>query len=170
MQPSLRSSIPGRIVMCSVLPWLVLIAAALVQTFAGTGKTGASATYSHRVLRVVIPYRAAHEGSGRLRVEVVDPEDRVIVQTERPDEVVKGSSQLKAELKLDKLLALEELVWHRVRYGFRYDDPKVESLGGRGVDLERVVSVSVGRLGLQRRLRKTRCSLRPDLCPSTDAS
>ena len=130
MQPSLRNNIPGRIVTCAVLAWLVLMAAALVQTFAGAGKTGASATYSHGVLRVVIPYRAAHEGSGRLRVEVVDPEDRVIGQIERSDEVVKGSSQLKAELKLDKPLALEELVWHRVRYGFRYDDPKVESLEG----------------------------------------
>jgi hypothetical protein len=112
------------------LAWLVLMAAALVQTFAGAGKTGASATYSHGVLRVVIPYRAEHEGSGRLRVDVVDPEDRVIGQIERPDELAKGSSQLKAELKLDKPLALEELVWHRVRYGFRYDDPKVESLEG----------------------------------------
>ena len=73
MQPSLRNNIPGRIVMCSVLAWLVWMAAALVQTFAGAGKTGASATYSHGVLRVVIPYRAAHEGAGRLRVEVVDP-------------------------------------------------------------------------------------------------
>jgi hypothetical protein len=82
------------------------------------------------VLAWGVASRAAHEGSGRLRVEVVDPEDRVIGQTERPGEVVKGSSQLKAELKLDKPLALEELVWHRVRYGFRYDDPKVESLEG----------------------------------------
>ena len=130
MLPSLRNNIPGRIVMCSGLASLVLMAAALVQTFAGAGNTGPSATYSHGVLRVVIPYRAAHEGSGRLRVEVVDPEDRVIGQIERPDEVIKGSSQFKAQLKLDKPLAMEELVWHRVRYGFRYDDGKVESLEG----------------------------------------
>jgi hypothetical protein len=63
MQPSLRNNIPDRIVTCSVLAWLVLMAGALMQTFAGAGKTGASASYSHGVLRVVIPYHAAHQGS-----------------------------------------------------------------------------------------------------------
>jgi A-macroglobulin complement component/alpha-2-macroglobulin family protein/carboxypeptidase family protein/MG2 domain-containing protein/A-macroglobulin receptor len=128
MRPRFRKHSPSRILACSVFVLSVLTVATLVQTFAGADKTGPSATYSHGVLRVVIPCRAAHVGSGRLRVEVVDPEDRVIGQMERPAEVLKGSSQWKAELKLDKPLALEELVWHRLRYDFRYDDPKVENL------------------------------------------
>jgi hypothetical protein len=130
MPPGLRKHSSSRIVACSVLLLSALMVAALVQTFAGAEKTGPSATYSHGVLRVVIPCRAAHVGSGRLSVEVVDPEDRVIGQMERPAEVLKGSSQWKAEVKLDKPLALEELVWHRLRYDFRYDDPKVENLQG----------------------------------------
>jgi hypothetical protein len=128
MRPRLRKHSPSGILACSVFVLSVLTVATLVQTFAGADKTGPSATYSHGVLRVVIPCRAAHVGSGRLRVEVVDPEDRVVGQMERPGEVLKGSSQWKAELKLDKPLALEELVWHRLRYDFRYDDPKVENL------------------------------------------
>jgi hypothetical protein len=130
MQPNLRKEIPSRIVTCSVFVLFVLMLGALLQTFGGTEKTEASATYSHGVLRVVIPYRAAQAGSGLLTVKVLDPEDYVIGQMERPAEVVKGSSQLKAELKLDKPLALDELVWHRVVYGFLYDDAKLEKLEG----------------------------------------
>src|SRR5205807_8801033 len=42
----------------------------------------------------------------------------------------KGASRFRAEMKLDKAVPLDELVWHRVRYAFRYDDTKVETLEG----------------------------------------
>jgi hypothetical protein len=63
-------------------------------------------------------------------VEVLDPEDHVVGQVEKSAEVVNGASQWKAELKLDKPVALDELVWHRVRYGFVYNNAKVEKLQG----------------------------------------
>ena len=47
--------------------------------------------------------------------------------------MLKGASQFNAEMKLDKPVALDELVWHRVRYEFRYDDRKSENLAERGV-------------------------------------
>ena len=44
--------------------------------------------------------------------------------------MVKAASQFRAELKLDKPVPLDELVWHRMRYEFRYDDTKVRTLEG----------------------------------------
>jgi hypothetical protein len=121
---------PKRIVVSVVSLLLVLMAAALVKTFAGAEKTGEWATYSHGVLLVVIPYHAAQAGAGRLTAEVLDPENHVIGRTEKTVEVVKGASRFRAEMKLVKAVPLDELVWHRVRYEFRYDDTKVETLEG----------------------------------------
>jgi hypothetical protein len=130
MWSDFRKTPPERIVVSVVALLVVLMAAALVKTFAGAEKTAEWATYSHGVLRVVIPYRAARAGAGRLTVEVLDPENHVIGRTEKTVEVVKGGSRFRAEMKLEKAVPLDELVWHRVRYEFRYDDTKVETLEG----------------------------------------
>jgi hypothetical protein len=130
MWSNFRKTPPERIVVSVVSLFVVLMAAALVKTFAGAEKTGEWATYSHGVLRVVIPYRAAQAGEGRLTVEVLNPENYVIGRTEKTVEVVKGASRFRAEMKLDKAVPLDELVWHRVRYEFRYEDTKVETLAG----------------------------------------
>ena len=130
MWSNFQKTSPERIVVSVVSLLVVLMAAALVKTFAGAEKTGEWATYSHGVLRVVIPYRAAQAGAGRLTVEVLDPENHVIGRTEKTVEVVKGASRFRAEMKLDKTVPLDGLVWHRVRYEFRYDDTKVETLEG----------------------------------------
>ena len=68
MWSSFRKTPRERIVVSVVSLLLVLMAAALVKTFAGTENTGEWATYSHGVLRLVIPYRAAQAGPGRLTV------------------------------------------------------------------------------------------------------
>jgi hypothetical protein len=130
MWSNFRKTPPERIVVIVASLLFVLMAAAWVKTFAGAEKTGEWATYSHGVLRVVIPYRAAQAGAGRLTVEALDPENHVIGRTEKTVEVVKGASRFRAEMKLDKAVPLDELVWHRVRYEFRYDDTKVETLEG----------------------------------------
>jgi uncharacterized protein YfaS (alpha-2-macroglobulin family) len=130
MWPNFRKTSPERIVAGVVSLLVVLLAAALVKTFAGAEKTGEWATYSHGVLRVVIPYRAAQAGAGRLTAEVLDPENRVIGRMEKTVDAVKGASRFRAEMKLDKAVPLDELVWHRLRYEFRYDDTKVETLAG----------------------------------------
>ncbi len=130
MWSNFRKTSPEIIVVSVVCLLVVLMATALVKTFAEAEKTGEWATYSHGVLRVVIPYRAAQAGAGRLTAEVLDPENHVIGRTEKSLEVVKGASRFRAEMKLDKAVPLDELVWHRVRYEFRYDDTKVETLWG----------------------------------------
>src|SRR6267378_268698 len=130
MWSNFRKTPTERIVVSVVSLLVVLMAAALVNTFAGAEKTGEWATYSHGVLRVVIPYRAAQAGAGRLTAEVLDPENHVIGRTEKIIEVVNCASRFRAEMKLDKAVPLDELVWHRVRYEFRYDDTRMETLEG----------------------------------------
>jgi uncharacterized protein YfaS (alpha-2-macroglobulin family) len=130
MQPNVRKTTLERILAGAVSALVVLLAAGLVKTFAGGDKSGEGATYSHGVLRVVIPFRAVQAGAGRLTVEVLDPENRIIGRTERPAEVARGASQFIAEVKLDEPVPLDELVWHRVRYTFRYDDSRVKTLEG----------------------------------------
>lgn len=130
MCPKVQKTFWARVFASGSFVLVVLMATALVKTFAGAEKTGEWATYSHGVLRVVIPLRAAQAGAGRLTVEVLDPENRVIGHTERPAEVARGASQFRAEMKLDKAVPLDQLVWHRVRYEFRYEDTKVETLEG----------------------------------------
>jgi len=108
------------------IPALLLIASTVaVQQFqAAGGERGASAIFSHGVLRLTLPYDTAHAGSGQLTVEVLDPEDRVIGRAERPVDVAKGKGYWHEEIKLSKPLGVDELVWHRVRYGFEYADDK----------------------------------------------
>lgn len=130
MQPNVRKTTLKRILAGAVTTLMVLLAAGLGKTFAGGEKSGERATYSHGVLRVVIPFHAVQPGAGRLTVEVLDPENHLIGHTERPAEVARGASQFRAEMKLDKPVPLDELVWHRVRYEFRYDDSKVKTLEG----------------------------------------
>src|SRR3984885_4205831 len=130
MWSNFRKSQRERIVVSVFSLLVALMAAALVKTFAGAEKTGEWATYSHGMLRLVIPYRAAQAGAGRLIVEILDPENHVIGRTEKTVELVKGASRFRAEMKLDKTVPLDELVWHRVRYEFHYDDTKVETLEG----------------------------------------
>jgi uncharacterized protein YfaS (alpha-2-macroglobulin family) len=130
MWSNFQKTTPVRIVVSVVSLLVLLMTAALVKTLAEAEKKGEWATYSHGVLRVAIPYRAAQAGAGRLTVEALDPENHVIGRTEKTLEVVKGASRFRAEMKLDKAVPLDELVWHRVRYEFRYDDTKVETLEG----------------------------------------
>ena len=130
MWPNFQKTSGQRILLSTFSAFAVLMTAAFVRTFSGAEKAGEWATYSHGVLRVVIPYRAAQAGSGRLTVEVLDPENHIIGRAEKLADVTKGASRFRAEMKLDKAVPLDELVWHRARYEFRYDDAKVEPLEG----------------------------------------
>ena len=82
------------------------------------------ATYSQGLLRVTIPYEALHAGAGQFTVEVLNPEDQVLGHTEQRVEVTARNGHLQSEVKLEKPLGVDDLVWHRVRYRFAYDDAK----------------------------------------------
>ena len=89
-----------------------------------------SVTYAHDTLRVAIPYDLARSGAGRLTIEVLDPEDRVLGQTERQVDVSAGKGTWREELKLAKAIAMDDLVWHRLRYRFQYEDRKDAGVEG----------------------------------------
>ena len=88
------------------------------------------ATYSQCRLRVTVPYYALHAGSGQFTVEVLNPEDEVLGRAEQRVEITEKRGQLLSEVKLEKPLALDDLVWHRVRYRFEYDDAKKAAVEG----------------------------------------
>ena len=87
-------------------------------------------TYSRGTLHVTIPYRAPRSGDGKLSVEVLDPEDKVLGRSETQVAIGKGHGRWQQEIKLDKTLSMDDLVWHRVRYRYEYDDGKASALEG----------------------------------------
>jgi len=58
------------------------IAVVLVEPFQAAKGNTAVVTYTHGVLYVTIPYHAVHSGDGKLTVEVLDPEDKVLGRAE----------------------------------------------------------------------------------------
>src|SRR5260370_34106346 len=65
-----------------------------------------------------------------MTMEVLDPEDKVVGRVERRAEVAEGTGRWQEQIKLEKPLALDDIVCHRVRYHFEYSDQKNEALEG----------------------------------------
>ena len=111
---------------------MFLVSLGIVESFQGTTAEGksASVTYSNGVLNVTIPYQAAHAGTGQLTVEVLNPEDEVLGRVERRVAAVDGAGWWQDEIKLTKALAVEDLVWHRLRYRFVYSGGREDAIEG----------------------------------------
>src|SRR5258705_10281358 len=117
---------------------LVIVSVVIVQSFQPTqaaNSTATVATYSHGTLRVTISYQAAHAGAGQLIVDVLDPEDGVVGRAERPVDVPEGTGSWQEALNLTKEIAVDDLVWHRLRYRFTYSN-------GKNAPIENTESVS----------------------------
>src|SRR5579859_1281748 len=110
--------------------FVVIAAAVVLQAFYPAGGETAGATYSHGILHVAIPYRAIHAGAGQLVVEILDPEDQVLGRAQRNVDVAEGKGWWQEEIKLDKPLPLDDVVWDRMRYRFEYRDGKDAALEG----------------------------------------
>lgn len=103
--------------------FLVLVFAMLFASRepARTPETGSlSAAYSHGVFRASMPYDANRSGAGYLTIEILDPNEAAIGHITKAVEARAGGGVWRAELPLDKPIAAEDLVWHRLRYRFRY--------------------------------------------------
>jgi len=124
MEPSLSKQTGIRICFGFVAAVLVWGAVLLTQPFLGADGASGTATYSHGILHLAIPYHADHHGTGKLTAEILDPEDHVLGKIEKSLEVAEGSSLWKEQVRLDKPLPLDELVWNRVRYRFQYQDTR----------------------------------------------
>ena len=88
------------------------------------------ATYTHNALHLTIPFRDAAPGPGNLTVEVLDPDDHILGRTEKHLELTTGSGQWTGQVKLDKPIALEDLVWERAHYRLDYDNGKPSAFEG----------------------------------------
>jgi hypothetical protein len=124
---------PARIaaVIFAVLVSLTIAAFVGMQSFqASSGTPSSAATYSRGLLHLTISYHAAQAGSGQLTMEVLDPEDNVLGRAGRHVDVAEGQGRWQDEIKLEKPLPLDDLVWHRVRYRFEYDDKGTAALEG----------------------------------------
>ncbi len=111
---------------------LALASALLVQSDQpeqSAAAPGCSATYAHGVLRATIPY-ARQRGEGRLVVEILNPEDEVVGRAERLRVAAGGSGAWQVEVHLAKPLAVEDLVWHRLRYRFTAAGAKEPAVEG----------------------------------------
>ena len=113
-----------------VIPFLVVAAVLFVRPFQAANDQTPVATYSSGVLHLSVPYQAAHAGAGSLTLEILDPEDLVVDRSERHVEVAEGKGQWQEDIRLGKPLALDELVWHRLRYRFEYGDKRDAVLEG----------------------------------------
>ena len=104
---------------------LVIAAAVTLQSFqAANAANGDSveATYLHGVLHVTVPYDLPRAGAGQLTAEVLDPEDRLLGRLEQQVSATAGKGLWQGDLKLAKAVGTEDLVWHRLRYRFAYND------------------------------------------------
>src|SRR5262249_38970061 len=70
-----------------------------------------TAFYSHGILHLALPYQGKQAGTGRLLVEVLDPEDRVLGRGDLAVEAAAGPSRWKADIRMEKPLPVDELVW-----------------------------------------------------------
>jgi uncharacterized protein YfaS (alpha-2-macroglobulin family) len=110
---------------------LIVTTIVTVQQFqAGSSEPAASATYGHGVVDVTIPYDAVESGAGQLAMEILDPEDQVLGRADQAVQVAEGMGSWHEQIKLAKPLALDDLVWHRVRYRFEYSDRKSAVIEG----------------------------------------
>jgi hypothetical protein len=127
---------PAGFIVCTLTVFLAIAAFVGLQPFqASGGAPSAAATYSQGLLHLTIPYHAHRAGAGQLTIEVLDPEDKVLGRAERHVEIAAGRGQWQDEIKLEKPLPLDDLVWQRVRHSFQYDD-------GKGAGLEATESIS----------------------------
>jgi len=97
---------------------------------ASGGVPTTTATYSHGALHLTIPYKAARSGAGELALDVLDPEDTILGSARRHLDLAKGPGRWQDEIKLAKPIPVDDLVWHRVRYRFEFDDSNADAIEG----------------------------------------
>jgi uncharacterized protein YfaS (alpha-2-macroglobulin family) len=105
-------------------------AATLMEPSQAARANTALVTYTRGILNVTIPYHSAHSGGGKLTVEVLDPEDRVLGRAETQVSMGEGDDRWQEKIRLDKSLGVDDLVWHRLRYRYEYDDQRAAALEG----------------------------------------
>ena len=110
--------------------FVLLIPIATLLTDSSAQANRLAATYSHGKLSVTIPYSAVQDGSGKLTVEILDPEDHSLGRVERNIEIRKGDGVWQETITPSDAISFAEILWQRVRYRFEYDNAKSSTIGG----------------------------------------
>jgi hypothetical protein len=108
---------------------LIVVACAGRAAWGETAEKLPSAIYERGTLSLTIPYHSAHNGSGRLSVEILDPEDHLLGRVEKTVEAAGQEGIWRQEITPGKPIAFEDLLWERIRYRFTFDgdaDPAIE--------------------------------------------
>ena len=101
---------------------LVLVNLALPNRVRGQSAVMVAATSSHRGVAVSVSCHAERKGEGRLTLEILDPHDLVVGKSQRTVEISVGDTKFEQDIATDKPIALDDLVWYRLRYHLRYAD------------------------------------------------
>jgi A-macroglobulin TED domain/Alpha-2-macroglobulin family/MG2 domain/A-macroglobulin receptor binding domain/Carboxypeptidase regulatory-like domain/Alpha-2-macroglobulin bait region domain/Macroglobulin domain MG3 len=89
-----------------------------------------TAIEEHGTLSLQIPYRSLHQGAGKLRVEVLDPENRVLGRVERNAEIAGDHGVWQQRLATETPVSIEDLVWDRIHYSFVFDGDTNAAIDG----------------------------------------
>ena len=122
----------------SLRPWLLaaalsfLVSMGMVMSFQSppADASAVAVTYLGGTLQATIPFRALHAGAGQLTIDVLNPEDEVLGHVERRVTVSSAAGVWRDQIRLAKPLALDDLVWHRLRYRFVYSDAREAAIEG----------------------------------------
>ena len=100
---------PSSFWLCLIVALLAAgIAVVLLEPFQTANGNTAVVTYTRGVLHVTIPYHAVHSGDGKLTVEVLDPEDKVLGHAETQVAIREGYGRWQEDIRLDKALGVDE--------------------------------------------------------------
>ena len=81
-----------------------------------------AASYAHGNLSITIHYHSGYAGSGKLIVDILDPDDRTLGRVEIAVDAIQGDGVWQQTIVPTRPIPFDEIVWQRIRYRFEYDD------------------------------------------------
>ena len=89
-----------------------------------------TAIYRRGNIELALPYHSANSGPGKLVTEILSPENAVLGQVERATQVALGDGAFHEQIAPQKPMAFDDLLWHRIRYRFQFDDARQPPIEG----------------------------------------
>jgi hypothetical protein len=121
-----------------------------------------TAAYARGILAVTIPYHAEQAGSGKLTVEILDPEEHTLGRTEAEVQIAKGDGVWQRTIRPEQPIPFDEIVWQRVRYRFVSNGDRITPVTIEGVEsISQILRRPVVRiLGQKEYLAGSRAAIR----------